>query len=95
MPRTRLGEIYKPKFSKTRANYLHQFLKDAYRARGWTSKTLGEAVGENESTVRGRINSRPEEWKIGDLYRYADALDIDHVELFDVILLSDSKRGKQ
>ena len=87
MPRTKLGEIYsKPK--RLRPNYWRELVKAAYKARGWTSAELAQAVGENESTTRGRINKQPSMWKISDIYKYCDALNIDRDEAFAVILKS-------
>ena len=63
-------------------------VKAAYKARGWTSAELAQAVGENESTTRGRINKQPSMWKISDIYKYCDALNIDRDEAFAVILKS-------
>lgn len=87
MPRTKLGEIYsKPK--RPRPNYWRELVKAEYKARGWTSAELAQAVGENESTTRGRINKQPSMWKISDIYKYCDALNIDRDEAFAVILKS-------
>lgn len=89
MPRTKLGDIYgKPKHPKPKPNYWRELVKAAYKARGWTSAELAEALDENESTTRGRINKQPSMWKIADIYKYCDVLHIDRDEAFAVILKS-------
>lgn len=85
MPRSILDKYSKP---KPRPNYWRELLKSAYKARGWTSSELAQAVGENESTVRGRINKQPSAWKLADIYKYCDVLEIDRSEAFAVILKS-------
>lgn len=89
MPRTKLGDMYSPpKRPKLKPNYWHEYIKTAYKAKGWTSKELAEAVGENACTTRARIVQKPEKWKIEDVYKYCDVLGIEHREALDIILMS-------
>lgn len=85
MPRTKLGEQFRPKPS---VNYFRLFLKESEAIKKWTSADVGKAVGEHEATVRKKTNMPPEQWKVEDIFRYCKALDRDPADAFAAILKS-------
>ena len=65
-----------------KVNRLEACLKMYKRAAGMTSDGLGAKLGCTGNAVRQQLRKRPEEWNIGALLRYCEALGCPPEEAF-------------
>lgn len=75
MPRTHLTDKYcKPKVPPP--NYLSELLKRYKKAQTITDDQLAEKFRTCRKTVNSRLNQNADDWNIGELRRYCEALNV-------------------
>lgn len=66
-------------------NHLAALLREYKRAQGITSAQMGAALGYVPETVRQQLRKPPESWKVMDLIRYCDLLQVPLDEAIEAI----------
>ena len=59
-------------------NHLAELFRAYRKATGLTSEKLAEKIGCTPENVRAQMNKPVEQWQIGRLFEYCDALGIPH-----------------